>query len=122
MSKRQVVCYLNRCGLPPRENKGVVKTEAGSFVLGITEFTLPQQQLNSDDPAAELVGEAAVGTYAVRALIRQEPNKVWPPMQVSLESEPELKPKDLLSLVFFGKKHTELSAEQAARVDALNAP
>lgn len=101
------------------QEDSIVNLEAGGFNLGETRFQTDSQQVDADDPEEAIVGRAEVGEYRIEAKVRPKKDGGWPPISVELVSDPKLESKELLALIYFQRKVSELTPEEKARVDRL---
>lgn len=95
--------------------------ESGNFTLGTTVFTMAPQGINHDPSKPDELADPIVATsqregLEITATLKQSQEP--PFFQVGLNSTPPREQRDLIGLLWFGKPYGDLTADQAASVDA----
>lgn len=98
---------------------GRVAVSEGSFKIGLTEFAIPEQEVDENDPDAKIVSSGTAGNTDVTASMVLLEDQVWPPFRVHLESEQTMNPKELFANVYYHRPFEELAEDEQQKVKSL---
>ena len=95
--------------------------ESGNFTLGTTLFTMAPQVLNHDpskpgESTDPIIATSQRDGLEITATLEQSQQP--PFFRVGLSSKPPRETRDVIALLWFGKPYSNLTADQAATVDA----
>ena len=95
--------------------------ESGNFTLGNTLFSMAPQVLNHDpskpgESTDPIIATSQRDGLEIIATLKQSQQP--PFFRVGLSSKPPRETRDLIALLWFGKPYSNLTADQAATVDA----